>query len=685
MSSIVRIIAKKKKVFLMLLLVVVGFAFSAHSVAAAGTYCSLWNGDLFMCIVDSVLYGILKLLAYVLAGIAIITNWAMQPSPITTSGFVQAGWSATRDFANMFFILVLLAIALSYILYDSYGVKRALPKLLLIALLINFSIPIAGVFLDFANIVTSFFLKQVSNTNGFTDAFAQGLGLTNIFNADVLGLEAQNAIAMEDNQFINILFSIGLMIGMIFIFSALALMFLIRTGYVSVLLILLPIALVLSAFPPTSKHFSKWMSKFTQWTMFAPAAAFFLYLSMLVITKTKGAEIAVMSGVSVGGGAPVMENNIAFTLLRYIMAWGLMLMSLTVAQSMGITGASTATAMWSKGTKWARGKAYGAGKTMAAAAGRGVKADEKLEKLASGLQKALPGWAGGGLVASGVRGVASKTKAAMEKQEWLTQQQKAQYEKSNDEELRLEYDVWAKSKLPGSGAKAAQISEILARRGKLNVLDENGVVDKEKTSKMVRQAYGFAKQRKNKGTMEAIMKANPVVYQEIAQEEWEERSRKGELFEDAWDKDTRRLIKGRRKDTGETFEDAKNKAFEKMGSTDFEGLKGTWDKKAVRALLLSGAMGSNHIRMAGTANDHVFINHLSSALDELSNDEIRTLQQKSPSLVSYLTGGRVKDYVKVPQSFKDKIKENEGGGEKRMREGGKEKSTLVDQFGRPFE
>lgn len=656
-SNMARAVLKKKRVFLMLLLVAVGFVFFAHGVLAQTaptvTECSFLN---FSCFIDKFFYGILWFLALILSYVAMITNWAMQPAPITTSFFVQAGWKATRDFANMFFILILLGIALDFILFNSFGVKRALPKLLLIALLINFSIPIAGIFIDFANIVSSFFLNQVSGS-GFTEAIAQSVGLAKVFDANNIGVTATTIDGVRDiattanNSFLNVLFSIGLLTGMIFIFAALAVMFLFRTGILSVLLILLPIVLVLYAFPPSSRHFGKWMSKFTQWTMFAPTAAFFLYLSMLLLIQTGNNGI-----LSMGGTTTITEGSFAYTLLRYVMVWMLMLMSLVVAQNMGITGASTAMAMWKTGTKWARGKASQAGKTMATAAGRKIKADEQLESLAKGL-RTVPGL--GGMLESGVRSLSEKTKMAMEKQEGLTSQQKAQYEKSPDEQLRREYAIAAESKLPGSGAKAAQIAEILARRGKLNVLNEDGTMNTEGTTAMVKEAYNFAKQHKYKAISESIMKANPVVYQEIVQKEWEDLASKDKLSEMAYDIETRQLIKGRKKDTGEILEDAKNKAFEKMGATDFEGLKGAWDEKAVRSFLLSGAMGSNHIRMASYANDHVFINHLTSILSELSSGEINSLKQKSPSLVSFLTGGKVKEFVKVPVSFEDKVNENE--------------------------
>jgi hypothetical protein len=49
------------------------------------------------------------------------------------------GWVITRDIANMFFIVILLVIAFATILQiEQYNYKKWLPKLILMAILINF-------------------------------------------------------------------------------------------------------------------------------------------------------------------------------------------------------------------------------------------------------------------------------------------------------------------------------------------------------------------------------------------------------------------------------------------------------------------------------------------------------------------------------------------------------------------
>jgi len=68
---------------------------------------------------------------------------------------VKIGWTLTRDLANMLFILILLIIAFATVLrMESYGMKRLLPKLIMVAILINFSLVFAGfVIVAFANAV----------------------------------------------------------------------------------------------------------------------------------------------------------------------------------------------------------------------------------------------------------------------------------------------------------------------------------------------------------------------------------------------------------------------------------------------------------------------------------------------------------------------------------------------------
>lgn len=207
MISVMRTIAKKKKFFLALFfMVAVGFAFSAPP-----AYAQFWEiifspWDSFKLLLANILYVPLTLLAYLLAWAGRLVNYALQPQPLIISDFVKTGWVAMRDLGNMLFILVLLGIALDYILFNSVGVKRALPRLLFIALIVNFSLPIAGIALDFANISTSFFIERSGGAH-FTESLGTRLGLSKVFSAPSMK-DAIDAVQATDGVLMDTIFAI---------------------------------------------------------------------------------------------------------------------------------------------------------------------------------------------------------------------------------------------------------------------------------------------------------------------------------------------------------------------------------------------------------------------------------------------------------------------------------------------
>ncbi|HBH46986.1 MAG TPA: hypothetical protein DDX47_06550, partial [Candidatus Jacksonbacteria bacterium] len=67
---------------------------------------------------------------------------------------VDKTWQIVRDLSNLFFIIVLMAIAFSTMLkLEAYKWQRLLPKLLMVAILINFSKTIAFMILDIGQVL----------------------------------------------------------------------------------------------------------------------------------------------------------------------------------------------------------------------------------------------------------------------------------------------------------------------------------------------------------------------------------------------------------------------------------------------------------------------------------------------------------------------------------------------------
>ena len=102
----------------------------------------------------------------------IAASFTLSSKLYTSGSFLQQGWQVTRDFANIFFILILLFIALSLVLDIEVGhanPKKMLATLVMVALVINFSFFITEVVIDVSNSLALVFYNQVTVIAKATD------------------------------------------------------------------------------------------------------------------------------------------------------------------------------------------------------------------------------------------------------------------------------------------------------------------------------------------------------------------------------------------------------------------------------------------------------------------------------------------------------------------------------------
>ncbi|MBV5342926.1 hypothetical protein JZU68_04725, partial [bacterium] len=126
------------------------------------------------------------LLGLIIGGLGVILSLVMKALVMVAqySEFIQApavkqGWVIVRDLCNMFFVLILLIIAFATILHqEKYDYKKWLPKLVLMAVMINFSKTICGLLIDFAQVIMLTFVNAFKGmaAGNLVDA----LGLTEI-------------------------------------------------------------------------------------------------------------------------------------------------------------------------------------------------------------------------------------------------------------------------------------------------------------------------------------------------------------------------------------------------------------------------------------------------------------------------------------------------------------------------
>ncbi|MFH0873522.1 MAG: hypothetical protein V1846_01630 [Candidatus Komeilibacteria bacterium] len=338
--------------------------------------------------------------------------WVLSYQNFANETIINRGWTVTRDLSNLFFIIVLLVIALGTILRSSrYGYQQNLRRLVLMAILINFSKTIALFFIEVSQAVTLAFVNAFLNS--LQAGFPQLLGLTPVMTL-VSGTAGQQFVGGL-SVFVQIMMGGIMMVVALIVVIIISLIFLFRLIAFAFIIILAPVAFLLSAWPTGFTYYQRWWRELGNYAAVGPALAFFLWLSFSVVqpnsaqptpvqgclsqqlTDTKaslsvpvvseGATDEEMAAAKIAAGSNTQNafvtettgsgdcptasgNPLVATLLRFFVGISLLIGGLKVAQELGVAGAGMANQWSGKMTNFAKGTALGIG----AAAGFGVAA-----------------------------------------------------------------------------------------------------------------------------------------------------------------------------------------------------------------------------------------------------------------------------------------------------------------------
>lgn len=266
---------------------------------------------------------------------------------------VNNGWVVMRDVSNMFFIMVLLVIAFGTVLkWETYRYNRLLGRLVLMAILINFSKFIALFFIDISQVIMLTFV------HAFQDAAAgnltTGFGVRSMVEFAQAGV---GEISLPQVVIAMVLAVIMLLIAVI-VSLIILLMLIQRIIAFWLLVVLSPAAYLAAALPPGGlrRFNSTWWQQFGKYWSTGPLLAFFLWLALTVISLTSNAganETATfiplntagesLEGgvVNVGGGAgqeiPAAASSVSTTqnLFNYIVTIGILMAAVVSAQQLG--------------------------------------------------------------------------------------------------------------------------------------------------------------------------------------------------------------------------------------------------------------------------------------------------------------------------------------------------------------
>ena len=280
---------------------------------------------------------------------------------------VQIGWPIVRDVCNMFFIVILLVSAFATIIGypKDYDYRQVLPKLLLMAVLINFSKTLVLLLVDLSQVVMLSFVNafsqagpgnfaqifqfnkmlEIAQTDNGTTATVTGNNAAAAQAANALGNNT-GTTASDLGNYVNIIASVilalvlmcvacGVMIIMIMYVIA-------RIVGLWIALIFSPLAFFTSALPKSLSSSlgpvaSKYGSRLSGLLTGGPVLAFFLWLTFAVVQGANGDLAGGTSLVIASQGANQQSflSTIGNTqsLATFIVGVAMMMMALEQAAS----------------------------------------------------------------------------------------------------------------------------------------------------------------------------------------------------------------------------------------------------------------------------------------------------------------------------------------------------------------
>lgn len=324
---------------------------------------------------------------------------------VNNIGVVNVAWDVLRDLANIFFIFILIYIAIITIVGMAGGqTKRMLINVILVAMFINFSLFFTKVIVDASNIVTVQFYNSITKgdstaNNGISWVFTEGSRLPSLFRTP------QNDLSAFRNDGPYIIYGLMALIFCLilsFAFLAIGILFVIRLVMMMYLMVLSPFAFLGLTVSKLNGVWDKWWSTLINQAIFAPVMMLMLWVTAMIMNsegfisamQLKNLDVSfsnLVMGTTGGQSALVMVN---FAVLIAFLFGGMI-----IAKQFGTWGSG---AVVDTTMKWARRSAYVAGGAGIARWGVGAATKnlgKNYDKLASRVANS------DSMVARGIRGV----------------------------------------------------------------------------------------------------------------------------------------------------------------------------------------------------------------------------------------------------------------------------------------
>lgn len=274
---------------------------------------------------------------------------------------IRLAWVVIRDLMNLAIVAGFIAVGISTILQVAqYNASKFLTRLIIGALLVNFSFFFAGAMIDAANFVTvkiydsktfqGSCVKRTTGANGSSNLVSSGCTISNAFMASTkLGsLEDLNKLSggirgIEGSY--NLKFLVLATFGSVlffvagFVFFTAAILLIGRFVALILLLVTSPLGIAGTQIPYIDKYAGKWWSEFTSQVLFAPIYMMLIAISFQVIKGTttflqqKSGGNASLAAIGSGDFNYTIESAMPLV-LSFFIAVSFMWTALKIAQQM---------------------------------------------------------------------------------------------------------------------------------------------------------------------------------------------------------------------------------------------------------------------------------------------------------------------------------------------------------------
>lgn len=305
------------------------------------------------------LYAVFAFFGLLLIIAGVLLDWAINPTNfalIMNMGAIKTIWITVRDFLNLFFIMVLLFSAFCTVFQiNKYNIKKILLNLVIMALLVNFSFPIARFIIDAANIPMYFIINNtfpgLSNESGISTLLVSfSKILTSIvpepkwFTWGEGPMGSQLTIKLIAASIFVFILTISLLI--------MAILFIIRMIVLAIIIIFSPVGFVASIFPGTSSFASKWWDTLLKQAFWGPIMAFMLYVALKIMEEMQngqiGASMEKFANDNGGNFSKIIVGGVSMA-IPVALIW----IGMGSAKQMGAIGADRAQKWATKAVKWA--------------------------------------------------------------------------------------------------------------------------------------------------------------------------------------------------------------------------------------------------------------------------------------------------------------------------------------------